>query len=110
MNAMTYKGYAAAVEFDAEDRIFAGRLVGIDDIVTFHGASVDALEDAFHEAVDHYLETSEKIGRKAQKPYSGNLMLRVPPDLHARVAITAELAGKSVNQWAIEALKRVVVK
>jgi predicted HicB family RNase H-like nuclease len=65
MNAMTYKGYAATIEFDAEDRIFAGRLVGIEDIVTFHGASVDELEDAFHGAVDHYLEVSEKTGRPA---------------------------------------------
>jgi predicted HicB family RNase H-like nuclease len=104
MSALTYKGYAAVVEFDAEDHIFAGRLVGIVDIVTFHGASVEELEGAFRDAVDHYLETSEKLGRKPQKPYSGNLMLRVPPELHARVATAAELTGKSINQWATEAL------
>jgi len=106
MTAMTHKGYAALVEFDAEDHIFAGRLVGIDDIVTFHGASVDELEAAFREAVDHYLDTSVRIGRKPQKPYSGKLMLRVAPDLHARVATAAELSGKSLNQWAAEALGR----
>ena len=106
MNAMTYKGYAALVEFDADDHIFAGRLVGIDDIVTFHGASVDELEAAFRESVDHYLETSERLGRKPQKPYSGKLMLRVAPDLHARLATAAELSGKSLNQWASEALGR----
>jgi predicted HicB family RNase H-like nuclease len=108
MNAMTYKGYAAAVEFDAEDHIFAGRLVGIDDIVTFHGVTVDELESAFRESVDHYLEMSERLGRKPQKPYSGNLMLRIPPDLHAKVATSAQLAGKSINQWATDALGRVV--
>ena len=106
MNAMTYKGYAALVEFDADDHIFAGRLVGIDDIVTFHGASVDELEAGFRESVDHYLETSERLGRKPQKPYSGKLMLRVAPDLHARLATAAELSGKSLNQWASEALGR----
>jgi predicted HicB family RNase H-like nuclease len=62
MNAMTYKGYAAMVEFDAEDRVFTGRLLGIEDIVTFHGASADDLEAAFHEAVDHYFEVSERTG------------------------------------------------
>ncbi len=108
MNAMTYKGYAALVEFDAEDHIFAGRLVGIDDIVTFHGSSVEELEAAFREAVDHYLETSARIGRKPQKPYSGKLMLRVAPDLHAKVATAAELSGKSINQWASETLGRAV--
>jgi len=104
MNALTYKGYAARVEFDAEDRILVGRLAGIEDIVTFHGASVDEVEAAFREAVDHYLDTSAALGRKAQKPYSGRLMLRVAPDLHARVAVAADLSGKSINQWAAETL------
>jgi predicted HicB family RNase H-like nuclease len=106
MNAMTYKGYTALVEFDAEDRVFTGRLLGIEDIVTFHGTSVDDLETAFHEAVDHYLEVSERTGRKAQKPYSGKLMLRIGPDLHAKVATAAEIAGKSINQWAAETFGR----
>ena len=50
-----YKGHVAQIEFDNDDRIFTGRLLGIDDIVTFHGGSVDELENAFHDSVDHYL-------------------------------------------------------
>ena len=56
-NAMTYKGYTARVEFDADDRVFFGRLAGIKDIITFHGETVDELETAFKEAVDDYLKT-----------------------------------------------------
>ncbi|MBF0561707.1 MAG: type II toxin-antitoxin system HicB family antitoxin [Alphaproteobacteria bacterium] len=106
MNAMTHKGYIARVEYDADDRIFVGRLVGVDDIVTFHGQAVEELEAAFRDAVDHYLDVSAKIGRKPQKSYTGNLMLRVTPEIHARAAIAAELAGKSLNQWAAETLDR----
>ena len=51
MNMMKYKGYVARIEFDEDDRIFVGRLAGIDDIVSFHGTNVDELEAAFHEAV-----------------------------------------------------------
>ena len=36
---LTYKGYSARVEFDAEDRVFFGRLTGIADLVTFHSES-----------------------------------------------------------------------
>ncbi len=104
MNTMIYQGYAALVEYEAEDHIFAGRLVGIKDIVTFHGESVAELETAFREAVDHYLEVSARMGVKPQKPYSGKLLLRMPPDLHARVATAAELSGKSINQWVSETL------
>jgi len=106
MNIMKFKGYVAHIHYDEEDRIFVGRLAGIDDIVTFHGSTVHALEAAFHESVDHYLEVSERTGRPAQKPYSGNLMLRIKPNVHAAVATAAQAHGKSINQWAAEILEK----
>ena len=104
MTPMTYRGYAARIDYDADDRIFTGRLAGITDIVVFHGASVDELEKAFHESVDHYLEVSALTGRPAQKPYSGKLSLRIDPEVHASMAVAAELAGSSINQWAAKVL------
>jgi predicted HicB family RNase H-like nuclease len=103
-NAMNYKGYAARIEFDAQDRIFFGRLVGIQDIVTFHGATVDELEAAFEEAVDHYLNTCAELGDDPNKSYSGKLTLRIPPKVHAAIATAAETSGKSLNKWAAEVL------
>jgi predicted HicB family RNase H-like nuclease len=103
---MTYKGYTALVEFDAQDRIFWGRIAGITDIISFDGTTVDELETDFHRAVDFYLETSAKTGRPAQKPCSGKLTLRVPPDVHRRALVRAQAAGKSLNQWAAEVLAK----
>ncbi|MEI6214831.1 MAG: type II toxin-antitoxin system HicB family antitoxin [Desulfuromonadales bacterium] len=108
MNAMMYKGYAARVEFDPDDRIFTGRLAGIDDIVTFHGESVTELEREFQIAVDGYLEMSQQLGKQPQKPYSGRVMLRVPSEIHAAAAIAADASGKSLNQWATEIIRRAV--
>lgn len=105
MKAMTYRGYAARIEYDADDRIFVGRVAGITDIAVFHGATVDELETAFHELVDHYLEVSERTGRPAQKPYSGKLSLRVDPETHAAMAMAAKLAGTSINQWCASVLE-----
>jgi predicted HicB family RNase H-like nuclease len=45
-----------------------------------------------------------------QKRYSGKLMLRVPPEVHAAVAMAAEVSGKSINQWAAEALANAASK
>ncbi len=103
-NAMTYKGYAARIDFDAEDRIFFGRLTGIRDIVTFHGKTVDELYAAFEEAVDHYLEICAKLGDEPNKPYSGKLTLRIPPSVHAAIATAAETSGKSLNKWVADLL------
>ena len=108
MNTMQYKDYTARIEFDDIDHIFTGRLLGIEDIVTFHGASVAELETAFHEAVDHYLEVCANTGRAAQKPYSGRFAVRMPPELHARAAVKAAAAGKSINQWVIEVVQTAV--
>ncbi len=104
MKAMTYRGYAARIEFDAEDEVFAGRIAGIRDVVGFHADNVEDLKAAFHEAVDDYLATCEAVGKEPQKPYSGNLMLRVGTEVHSRAALAAELSGKSLNQWSEEVL------
>ncbi len=103
-NILAYKGFSARVEFDARDNIFFGRILGIEDLVTFHGESVSELRDAFKEAVIDYIETCRAIGKKPQKPFSGKLMFRVPPEVHAAVTIAAKASGKSLNQWATEVL------
>ena len=103
---MTYKGYAARIEFDADDRIFVGRLAGIRDIVVFHGTTVAELESAFHESVDDYLDACAELGQTPGRPASGKLMLRVPPEVHQGALRAAELAGTSLNQWATEVLRQ----
>ena len=106
MNTMTHQGYSARVEFDAEDRIFVGHVFGIRDIVGFHGASVDELEAAFREAVDDYLAACKKLKQSPDRPYSGRVMLRLPPELHARASAKAQLTGMSFNQWAAQVLEQ----
>ncbi len=108
MNSMRYRDYAAKIEYDSVDKIFVGHIVGIRDIVGFHGRTVEELESAFHEAVNHYLEVCQKIGQEPQKSYSGKLTLRLPPDIHMEVAKTAKVNSKSINQWATEVLTKAV--
>lgn len=105
-NTMTYKGYSARIDYDDEDGIFTGRLAGISDGVGFHADTVEALRDAFQEAVEDYIETCEKVGKEPQKAFSGQVMFRVDPEVHRKAALAAELSGKSLNQWAEEVLGR----
>lgn len=104
-NTLSYKGYQARVDFDADDGIIIGRIAGIDDNIGFHAESVEDLIEAFHEAVDDYLETCAEIGKQPERSYSGNVFLRVPESTHARAAMAAELAGLSLNQFGEEALE-----
>lgn len=108
MNTLTHKGYYATIEFSLEDDAFIGRVAGIADIITFHGQSVQEIKDAFVETVDFYLDSCAQRGVSPNKPYSGNLMLRVPPELHAKVAAMAQSSHQSINQFASNILRQSV--
>ena len=107
-NIMQYKGYSAVVHYSAEDECLVGHIAGINDIVGFHGNSVDEVRKAFEQAVDFYLESCEKMGHEPNKPYSGRVTLRLPPELHAKLAVQAEMEGSSLNSWMVMALNKVI--
>ena len=106
MNAMTHKGYTARIDYDSEDHILVGRITGIRDVIGFHADNVAALQAAFVEAVEDYLAACEKLGQSPNKPASGRLMLRVPPEVHSAALVAAQVSGKSLNQWAAEMLEK----
>lgn len=108
MTPMKYQGYAARIEYSDDDGLFIGHVAGIRDVIGFHGESVSELREAFEEAVDDYLATCEKLGREPQRPFSGKLSLRLDPQLHAQVAIKAELNNQSINQWVVDRLGEAV--
>ena len=105
MNLLSYKGYSAAVEFDADDLLLDGRIAGINDVVGFHGGNAEEIVAAFHEAVDDYLETCAGIGKAPEKAYSGKFLIRTDPAVHAQAALAATIEGISLNQFAERALR-----
>jgi predicted HicB family RNase H-like nuclease len=104
MKNMLYKNYAAHIEYSEADGCLVGHIAGISDIVGFDGQSVQEIRAAFEEAVDDYIEFCEEQGIPPKRPYSGKIMLRLHPSLHADIAMKAEASGKSLNQWAVETL------
>lgn len=105
MNTMTCKDYTARIEFDERDGIFVGRVLGVRTIISFHGETVAELRAEFEAAIDDYLADCIEQGVSPEKPASGNIMLRVPPEVHGAALVAAQAAGKSLNQWAAEALR-----
>jgi len=108
MRTMQHRGYPAHIEYSEDDGCFVGHIAGIRDIVGFHGDSVAELRTAFEEAVDDYLDACARLGKEPQKSYSGNLMLRLPPELHAAVATAAEIRKTSINQWVTDILNQQI--
>lgn len=108
MNTMSHKGYTARVEYDERDHILVGRLLGVRCIISFHADTVSELRQEFENAVNDYLSECNEAGIKPEKPASGKLLLRVPPDVHGRALVAAQASGKSLNQWATEILQNAV--
>lgn len=102
---MKYRGYSALIQYSPEDECLVGRVVGINDSVTFHGDSVAEMRKELKVAVDEYIKACGKFGKEPEKPKSGKLSLRISPELHAFVAQQSEASGRSVNQMVIDALQ-----
>ena len=105
---MKYKGYIGHVEYDDTAKIFHGEVVGLSDIITFQGRSVDDLETAFHDSVDDYLAWCKERGEAPEKTFSGTFNLRIPPELHAKLALHAKTVGISLNSYVAEKLRHSI--
>ena len=96
---MTYKGYHGNVTFDDEAETFHGEVTDLRDVVTFQGRSVDELKTAFHQSIDDYLDFCADRGEEPDRPYSGNFVLRIDPQLHRKLAALSQEDGSSLNRW-----------
>lgn len=103
---MKYKGYIGRVTYDEDARIFHGEIINLKSIITFQGRSVDELEQALKDSVEDYLEWCKEQGEQPDKPFSGNLKLRMPPALHAKLSVEASLNDVSLNSLIIEKLSK----
>ena len=102
---MTYKGYQAVVELQEEAGVFHGEVIDTRDVITFQGSSVSELIQAFEDSVDDYLEFCAARGEEPEKPFSGKLLVRMPPDVHRRIMAEARRQGKSLNAYVLEKLQ-----
>lgn len=107
---MKYKGYSALIRYSSEDGCLIGRVLGIADIISFEGDSVERMREEFETALDDYLAFCKERGKEAERPYSGRIIVRMPSALHRRVAIAAESRGDSINDAINAALEAMYGK
>ena len=109
-NVTCYQGDTATMVFDATELVIVGRLQDVDDSIAFHGESVSEFASNFHADVNGYLAASKALGSAAEKPASGNVMLRIAPGIHAAALKAAARNGTSLDKWAEAALGKAARK
>jgi predicted HicB family RNase H-like nuclease len=98
MGTLKYKGYSGTVEYSEEDACLFGKVIGMNkNIITYEGKTVAELKSDFEAGIDLYLESCRERGVKPQKPYSGSLNIRISSEVHSRLALKAQLTGRSIN-------------
>lgn len=106
MDFLEYKGYKGSVEYSKEDNCLFGKVQGISkDLIVYEGQTLDELRKDFEDGVDNYLAGCIADGVEPAKPYSGRLNLRMPSELHSRVAAFVMASGTTINDFINRAIK-----
>jgi predicted HicB family RNase H-like nuclease len=102
---LEYKGFQGSVEFSLENNILYGKILHIDDLISFEADSPAGLYDSFVESVEDYLETCVELGVEPNKPFSGTFNVRIGRDLHREAARNASREDKSLNDFVKDAIE-----
>ena len=104
MNLMSLREYNAKIEYDAELDLFRGEILGLTGGADFYGKNPTELRGEFKKSLKVFLDVCAEKGIEPKRNYSGKFNLRIPVELHEKLAIVAEAEGKSLNALAQEAL------
>ena len=107
---LQYKGYYAEIHFSAEDEVFYGKLIGINDLVNFEADSVKGLKKAIKKAVEDYLETCQNLNKAPDKTYKGSFNVRIPSELHKEAALFAAIKKITLNDFVRYAIDFTISK
>lgn len=94
-----YRGYKGSAEFSSEDNLFYGKVLQISDLVLYDSVSFDGLKEEFENSVDEYLADCLAANKKAEKPCTGSVNIRIGPELHLSLKYLADAEGVSLNEY-----------
>lgn len=109
MEILKYKEFEGSAELDMTRNVCRGKILHIDDVVTYESKSIDDLEMQFEEAVDDYIETCNQIGKEPQKACRGQFNVRVSPGLHRAATRRSIADNTSLNDVVCKALEAYLV-
>lgn len=104
MDLLQYRDYEGSTEIDAARDVCRGRILFINDLVTYEADSVRQLRKEFEAAVDDYIETCRLVGKEPQRPFKGLFNVRVSPELHRAAVVRATREGTTLNDVVVQAL------
>lgn len=104
-NMLEYNGYQGSIEPDADSGHLYGKILFINDLVTYSADTIADLKREFAISVDEYLKLCEELGDEPNKPYKGSFNVRTGEELHRNAAIEAARLGITLNEYVKGAIE-----
>lgn len=104
METIKYKDFIGSVEVSIEDNCVHGKILFINDLVTYESDTPINLKAKFKAAVDDYLETCKALKIEPHKSFSGSFNIRIEPERHQELAIHAAQKNTTINQVVKKAI------
>jgi len=95
---LNHKGYTGTIDFSLKDNILFGKIIGIDDLVSYEAENLSQLKKAFKEAVEDYLDNCKEIGKNPDKTFSGTFNVRTSNQLHKKLSFLASSRNMKLNE------------
>lgn len=96
---LEYKGYIGSIEPNLDQNYLYGKILFINDLVTYTADNLVDLREEFVKSVDEYLTVCAELGDEPDQPFKGSFNIRVGPDLHRRAALDAAKTGITLNDY-----------
>jgi predicted HicB family RNase H-like nuclease len=104
VDILKYKDYEGTAELDMDRQVCRGKILFINDLVTYETDTPANLQKEFEAAVDDYIETCASLGREPQKPLKGQFNVRIPPTMHKDAVLRAVADNVKLNDVVVRAM------
>ncbi|BCG46467.1 hypothetical protein GEOBRER4_n1263 [Citrifermentans bremense] len=100
-----YQGYSGSIQISVKDNCLFGKILFINDVITYEADNIKELKNEFISAVNDYIETCKEIGKEPDHPFKGSFNVRVKSELHRKASIRAFTEKISLNELVSKSIE-----
>jgi len=104
METIKYKGFIGSVEVSIKDNCVHGKILFINDLVTYESDTPINLKSKFKAAVDDYVDTCKQLNIEPLKSFNGSFNIRIEPEKHQELALHAVQEDLTINRVVNKAI------
>jgi predicted HicB family RNase H-like nuclease len=98
VETINYKGFTGSIEVSYTQDCVHGKILFINDLVTYEAPTPGKIKEEFELAVEDYIETCKELGIEPHKSFNGTFNIRIKPKQHEELAFQAIKNDETINK------------